>query len=138
MDLSLLATKTQIPPQPHVTIVRPELADVLERSAAQYKLTLITAPAGYGKTTLLSQWAHATRLPIVWFSIDEEDNEWQRFLRYLVAAWAEVQPDIMNSSLGLCLGDMAPEKEAVLTAFINAAAELRCPSTLYLSLMIIT
>lgn len=124
MDLSFLATKTQIPAQPQAAVPRLRLTKMLERSVEQYKLTLIAAPAGYGKTTLLSKWARATPLPVAWLSIDEEDNELGRFLRYLVAAWAEVQPDIMASKLGLLLGDMAPDREAVLAAFINAAAEL--------------
>jgi len=93
---------------------RARLDDALERGIPHYKLVLISAPAGYGKTTLLSQWAHASRFPVAWLSVAEEDNDPERFLRYLLTAWEEVQPGIRESPLGLLLGAMSPDREAVL------------------------
>jgi len=58
---------------------------------------LISAPAGYGKTTLLSHWAQANRFPVAWLSISEEDNDLDRFLRYLFSGWEEVQPGLRES-----------------------------------------
>jgi LuxR family transcriptional regulator, maltose regulon positive regulatory protein len=124
MDTTLLATKVRVPPQPHRLVHRPRLIDALERGIPQYKLIHISAPAGYGKTTLLSQWAHSSQFLVGWLSINEEDNDQERFLRYLLRAWETVQPGIMESKLGLLLGSMMPEREAVLSAFINAADEL--------------
>jgi LuxR family maltose regulon positive regulatory protein len=121
MDALLLATKLQIPPQPQRAVRRPRLIDALERDIPHYKLVLIAAPAGYGKTTLLSQWAYASRFPVVWLSISEEDNDLERFFRYLLAGWEEVQSGISESPLGLLLGAMSPDREAILAAFINAA-----------------
>jgi LuxR family maltose regulon positive regulatory protein len=127
MDTFLLSTKLRIPPQPHRVVRRPRLVDALERDILQYKLLLVSAPAGYGKTTLLSQWAHTSRFPVAWLSINAEDNDPDRFLRYLLAAWQQVQPTVSESSLGLLLGAMSPDREAVLSAFINAADDAPDP-----------
>ena len=88
MDTLLLATKLRIPPQPHHTVRHTRLIDALERGIPHYKLILISAPAGYGKTTLLAQWAHASSFPIAWLSVGEEDNDLERFLRYLLTGWS--------------------------------------------------
>lgn len=97
-----------------------------------YKLTLVTAPAGYGKTTLLAQWAQASRHPVAWLSLDEEDNDAERFFRYLLAAWEKVQPGLLESELGLLLSDMVPNMEAVLAAFINVASDIPNPTVIVL------
>jgi LuxR family maltose regulon positive regulatory protein len=121
MQPSLLATKLQIPPEPLHAVRRARLIDALEQGIPHHKLALLSAPAGYGKTTLLAQWAHASRFQVAWLSISEEDNDVERFLRYLLTAWEGVQPGIRESPLGLLLGGVAPNREAVLSAFINAA-----------------
>ena len=125
MDSYLLATKLRVPPQPYRAVQRPRLADTLEREIPHYKLIWISAPAGYGKTTLLSQWAQRSHFPVVWLSASEEDNDLTHFFRYLLAGWEEIQPGIRDSQLGLILGAMEPENEAILTAFINVAND--CP-----------
>lgn len=127
MDSLLLVTKLQIPLQPQRAVRRPRLIDALERSIPHYKLSLISAPAGYGKTTLLAQWAHASRFPVAWLSINEEDNDLERVLRYLLAAWEKVQPGVKESPLGLLLGSMAPDSAAVLSAFLNVANDAPNP-----------
>jgi LuxR family maltose regulon positive regulatory protein len=124
MDTFLLATKLRIPPQPHHALGRPRLVDALERGIPHYKLILISAPVGYGKTTLLAQWAHASRFPIAWLSISEEDNDILRLLRYLLAAWEQVQPGVRDSPVGLLLGGMSPDRQAALSAFINVANDV--------------
>ena len=121
MDSFLLTTKLRIPLQPHRAVSRSRLIEALERGLPHAKFVLLSAPAGYGKTTLLSQWARASRLPVVWLSLGEEDNDLERFLRYLLAGWEVVQPSISESPLGLLLEGMSPDSEAVLIAFINAA-----------------
>jgi LuxR family maltose regulon positive regulatory protein len=119
--VSFLFTKLRIPPQPQHGVRRTRLLDALERDIPHSKLVLLSAPAGYGKTTLLSQWASASRFSIAWLSLDEEDNDLERFLRYLLASWETVQPRISESPLGLLLRAMSPDREAVLPAFVNAA-----------------
>ena len=124
MDDSLLATKLQIPQLPPYVIQRTWLVEALEAGIPHYKLILLAAPAGYGKTTQLAQWAQTSRIPIIWLSLDEGDNDSIRFLRYLLVGWKNVQPMINGSPLDLLLGAMSPDNEAVLAAFINAANEL--------------
>jgi len=105
-------------------VPRNQLVDALERNIVGYKLVLLSAPAGYGKTTLLSQWAHATKIRVAWLSLSGEDNDPERFLRYLFAAWQEVQPGLGDSPLGVLLSAITPDRDAVLAAFINSANEL--------------
>src|SRR5215212_11566707 len=121
---SALATKIQIPPQTHRVVRRARLVDALEQGIPDHKLVLISAPAGYGKTTLLAQWAHTSSLRVAWLSLGEEDNDPDRFFRYLLAAWETVHPGIRESPLGLLLGVLEPDRDAVLSAFINVANDL--------------
>ncbi len=124
MNSFILETKLRIPPQLHHGLPRPRLIDSLEHALPFYKLILIAAPAGYGKTTFLAQWARSSRFPVAWLSLGEEDNDIERFFRYLITAWEEVQPDIRESPLGTLLGAMSPDSEAVLSAFINLAGDV--------------
>jgi LuxR family maltose regulon positive regulatory protein len=127
MAAPLLTTKPQIPPlTPHET-PRPRLVDALECSVLSHKLVLLATPAGYGKTTLLAQWARVTGLSVVWLTLDQGDNDLERFLRYLLAGWEKVQPGMKESKLGLLLSGMAPDSESVLAAFINVANETPNP-----------
>src|SRR5687768_1900898 len=123
MDAFLLATKVQIPPQPHRAVGRARLNEALEREILHYKIILFSAPAGYGKTTFLSQWAHSSRLPVAWLSLSEEDNDFDRFFRYLLTAWEKIQPEVGSSQLGLLLGGLMPDHKAVLSAFVNIAQD---------------
>jgi LuxR family transcriptional regulator, maltose regulon positive regulatory protein len=127
MQPSLLATKLRIPPQHHAVVHRARLIDAVERNLPRYKLILLSAPAGYGKTTLLAQWAKSSRFPVAWLSLGVQDNDLERFLRYLLAAWSEVQPDVLESTAGLLLGAMTPDSEAVLSALIHVASDLPVP-----------
>src|SRR5215207_1221094 len=124
MQSSALATKIQIPPQTHRVVRRARLVDALEHGIPSHKLVLISAPAGYGKTTLLAQWAHTSSLRVAWLSLDQEDNDPDRFFRYLLAAWETVQPDSRESPLGLLLGALEPDRDAILSAFVNVANDL--------------
>lgn len=106
---------------------RKKNADTLENEIAHYKLVSISAAAGYGKTTFLAQWAAASRLPVAWLSISNEDNNLADFLRYLLLGWEQIQPGIRESPLGLRLGAESPDPDAVLAAFINVANKLSEP-----------
>lgn len=130
MDTQLLATKLWTPPPPRRLVARARLEGILEREVPAHKLTLLSAPAGYGKTTLLSAWARSSDCRIVWLSISEEDNDFARFFRYLLSGWQALQPEVLGSPLGLLLGSMAPDRDAVLTAFINVAGQALEPLTI--------
>jgi LuxR family maltose regulon positive regulatory protein len=91
----LLTTKVQMPPLPSKTVLRRHLYQALDRGlGAHVRVTLISAPAGYGKTTLLSAWARDRDLPTAWLSISEDDNDPARFVAYLLAALRAAEVDV--------------------------------------------
>src|SRR4051794_4081313 len=96
----ILATKLYIPPPPPRVVVRPRLIERLNEGQ-QRKLTLISAPAGFGKTTLISAWAATGDRKVAWLSLEEEDSDPTRFLTYLVAALRTVAPNLGDEVLGL-------------------------------------
>ena len=127
MNMNLLKSKIQIPIHSRKNVSRPRLRDVLKREVIHHKLTLISAPAGFGKTTLLSDWAISSKSPIAWLSIDGEENTVEYFLRYLLAAWETIQPNIMETSLSILLESQKPDIKSVLYAFTNAVVDTPHP-----------
>jgi LuxR family transcriptional regulator, maltose regulon positive regulatory protein len=121
---SLILTKVNTPQAAGGTIQRPRLVEALEAGLPLSRLVLLAAPAGYGKTTLLSQWARTSQFPVAWLSLSEEENDLERFLRYIFRAWEGVQPEIRESVLGVLLEGSMPLIESVLAAFINLANEI--------------
>ena len=85
MSPELLSTKLFTPPVRKNLVPRPRLIERLNEGL-EGKLTLISAPAGFGKTTLVSEWLAGCERPVAWLSLDEGDNDPARFLTYLVAA----------------------------------------------------
>jgi hypothetical protein len=88
------------------------------------KLTLISAPAGFGKTTLLSQWVHLRSegtppLQVAWLSLDEGDNDPARFLAYLIAALQKVEENFGAGALGTLQSPQPPPMEELLAVLIN-------------------
>src|SRR5258708_1908528 len=82
---SILATKLYIPPLRPNVVLRPRLIERLNEGLHR-KLTLIAAPAGFGKTTLVSAWVEGIDRPTAWLSLDEGENDPTRYLAYLVTA----------------------------------------------------
>ena len=91
MSVELLATKLYAPPARKSLVLRPRLTQKLN-TGLDRKLTLISAPAGFGKTTLLAHWIRQLNVPTAWVSLDEADNELFRFLSYLVFALKKLEP----------------------------------------------
>ncbi len=83
------------------------------------KLTLVAAPAGYGKTTLLSEWVRQADAATAWLSLDINDNDPARFLSYLVAALRKLEPSLGHAVLTTLKSPQIPPTEAVLTPLIN-------------------
>ena len=125
MGITLLESKLHIPVRPREIVPRVHLRNTLKDRITHFRLVLVSAPAGYGKTTLLAEWARTSSLPVAWLSITKEEDEVERFLRYLFAAWEGVQPDIVETPLGILLGSNSPDIKAVLSAFLNAASQLQ-------------
>jgi LuxR family maltose regulon positive regulatory protein len=87
------------------------------------RLTLISAPAGFGKTTLLSEWAAGCGQPVAWLSLDDGDNDPARFLTYLIAALQKARPDVGKTALQMLHSPQPPPIETALTILINEIAE---------------
>ena len=116
MPASILATKLYIPPPRPGIVPRPRLVERLnEGLAAGRKLTLISASAGFGKTTLVSEWIAGCKRPVAWLSLDEGDNDPTSFLTYLVAA---LQTIAANIGKGV-QSPQPPSTESLLTALLN-------------------
>ena len=91
--LRILPTKLFVPRRRQAAVVRSRLVARIEEGAPR-PLTLVVAPAGFGKTTLVTHWIDATRMPVAWLSLDAADNDPLRFLSYVLAAVARVRPDV--------------------------------------------
>ena len=131
MDTPLLLTKLRIPPARPNRVSRPHLCERLNAGASQ-KLTLISAPAGFGKTTLLSEWSDQSGLPVAWLSLDAGDNDPARFLSYCVAALQIVHADLGAAALALLGARQRSPIESVLTILINDIATVAQPFALVL------
>jgi LuxR family maltose regulon positive regulatory protein len=118
MSAPILATKLYIaPPRPKV-VLRPRLIERLNEDLHR-KLTLVSAPAGFGKTTLVSEWVAGCERPAAWLSLDEGDNDPTRFLTYLVAALQTISADIGAGALAVLQSPQPPSTESILTALLN-------------------
>jgi LuxR family maltose regulon positive regulatory protein len=130
MSIPLLATKLHIPPLRPDFVPRRRLLDRLE-AGLRRKLILISAPAGFGKTTLLSEWHTSPQgqaLSLTWVLLDEQDNDPNRFWSYVLAALETVRPGTSESAGRLlqtlpapsaATGDRSRSLQNVLTALVN-------------------
>lgn len=131
---SLVSTKLRPSQARPKLVARPRLTDRLEREAAR-KLTLISAPAGFGKTTLLVEWLReraGSEGSVAWLSLDEGDNDPTRFLSYVVAALRSVEGEIGEGVLSALRSPEPPHIEAITAALINELAALPEELTLIL------
>ena len=142
MSTPLLATKLYIPSSRQNVVRRSRLTERLN-AGLHGKLTLISAPAGFGKTTLLTSWLaerqkeegkrqneptapdllpfHFALLPsqVAWLSLDEGDSDPTRFLTYLVAALQTIAPTIGAGVVAVLQSPQPPPTEVLLTALLN-------------------
>ncbi|MCP4164876.1 MAG: hypothetical protein GY759_03150 [Chloroflexi bacterium] len=124
MPASLLTTKLFIPLIRPSVVARPRLTLQLNEGLHQ-KLTLVSAPAGFGKTTLLSEWIVDRldpKIRVAWLSLDENDNDPTRFLTYSIAALQTIDADIAIGALRALQSPQPPPTETALTSLINEIA----------------
>ena len=131
--MPLLTTKLYIPSQRPNLVLRPRLMARLEDALRlRRQLTLVSAKAGSGKTTLVSEWLHGQERRATWLSLDANDNDPQRFIRYLVAALQQLDSQIGQTALSQLALSPLPQAEAVVETLINDLAGSVTPFTLVL------
>lgn len=131
MSTIILKTKLYIPRLQSKIVLRPRLIERLNRGI-HLKSTLISAPAGYGKTTLLSEWISNCERPVAWLSLDEGHNEVTSFLAYLIAALQTVEAGIGAGGLKALHSPQPPSTESILTVLINEIEAIPNPFILVL------
>lgn len=119
----LLITKLQVPPLPPHCVPRPILEQRLN-VAMQNKLTLLSAPAGFGKTMALSAWASHCPWPVLWISLDESNNDPVSFWTYVIAALENIQAGMGEHILALLRSEQTFPIKSVITVLINAIAAI--------------
>ncbi len=127
MSTPLLATKLFPPTAGPVLLPRPRLERIVAE-ATRRPLTLVVAPAGYGKTTLVTRWIESTDARVAWLSLDAADDDAQRFWEYLVFALAAVAPEAVEEAR-LRLEAVDPDLETVAVSVLNGFADPSTPRT---------
>jgi LuxR family transcriptional regulator, maltose regulon positive regulatory protein len=114
----LLATKLHVPRPRAQLVLRSHLIERLQQGAER-ALTLVSAPAGFGKTTLLAQWLMESSTPVAWLSLEAEDNDSTRFLSYVIAALQTLDTQIGTTALAMLHTPQPPSPEVVLAVLTN-------------------
>jgi len=117
-QVPLLVTKLRIPPTRAKMVLRPRLTERLNEGMKR-KLTLVQAPAGFGKTTLLSEWGRQSKSPVAWVSLDKGDNDPVRFCAYFLAALQTIQAGIGGDVRSLLHSPQPAPIQNILTVLIN-------------------
>lgn len=123
MNSPLLLTKFHIPLLGSALVKRDRLIEQLNRDIGS-KLILISAPAGFGKTTLLSEWSHQAAMPVGWLSLDEEDNNLVRFWTYFITALQQSHSEVGKSTLAMLHSIEPTSFESFLIPLINDIIKL--------------
>ena len=130
----LVETKLYAPKPRRAVVPRPRLIDLLQRGIDR-QLTLISAPAGFGKTTLLAEWLAATNeraRSSAWVSIDPSDNRPMTFWSYVIAALRTVSPDVGATTMPLLQGPQPPPTASILATLVNELSATSAPAVLVL------
>jgi LuxR family transcriptional regulator, maltose regulon positive regulatory protein len=114
----LLRTKFFVPPIRSSQIARPRLSELIDRGL-DCAIILVSAPAGYGKTTLVSNWLKEKNIPSAWLSLDAGDNDPIRFLQYMIAALATLAPNLEAEAFGMLQGVQITQLENIINLLVN-------------------
>lgn len=123
MIAPLLSTKFSKPLHRPDLIPRARLIERLDQGSAG-KLILICAPAGFGKTTIMSLWEQQNRSPSAWLALDADDNQVVRFLVYMITAFQAIAPEVGQTALAMLQSTQSSSLEVVLTVLINELSSL--------------
>lgn len=124
MPRTLVQTKLYIPPLRPNLVPRPHLFDKINAGLSG-KLTLVSAPAGFGKSTLLSHWISQSEINFCWVTLEEKDNDIIRFLAYFIAALQTIDVAVGDQLLSLFHSSQQEQVEAVLVPLINQVAQTK-------------
>jgi LuxR family transcriptional regulator, maltose regulon positive regulatory protein len=114
----MLLTKLHIPPAGNNTVHRSELFEKLNAGLSR-KLILISAPAGFGKTTVVSDWIDQNKIPAAWFSLDNGDNDPVDFLSYIISGIQSIHTTFGQGALKLLNSPNKPSGESIASLLIN-------------------
>ncbi|WP_152669183.1 hypothetical protein [Paenibacillus sp. DMB20] len=131
MTIPIISTKLYIPPLRTISVPRSRLTGRLSEGLHR-KLTLVSASAGFGKTTLVCEWLAECKRPAAWLSLDEGDNDPIRFLIYLLAALRTIVPNMDEGVFATLQSPQPPPLESMLTALSNEIATYPDPIILVL------
>jgi LuxR family maltose regulon positive regulatory protein len=131
MDDSIISAKIHIPLPRPALVERPRLIEQLNQGC-QAKLTLISAPAGYGKSSLVSEWTHKNIFPVTWLTLDKLDNDVARFIKYFIATLKRFKPPFGDTILPLLDSPQIPSRQNLLGGLINELSSLNGPHILVL------
>jgi LuxR family maltose regulon positive regulatory protein len=129
--MPILRTKLFIPPTRKELVHRQRLLNRLSQGMER-KLTLVSGPAGFGKTTLLSTWVTELQHPVGWISLDGADNDWNRFVTFLIQGLQTISDGIANDIIEMFSSAKSQESDAIITYLINQIAEIQTPFWLVL------
>jgi LuxR family maltose regulon positive regulatory protein len=121
--LPFLRTKISIPAPRPTRVERTRLTERIN-AGMQRALTLVVAPAGFGKTTLIADWARAASMPVAWLSLERTDHTPDRFLSYLIHTLQQISPKTGQTALAMLHSGQALTGEAILFSLINDLSEL--------------
>jgi len=121
--LTPLKTKICVPPLRSGWISRSRLGKRMDEGFGR-KLTLLSAPAGFGKTTLLVDWIHKHKIPAAWFSVDKGDNAPQHFLTYVILGLQSLEADTGEAALTMLQSPQPPPIESILINLLNDVSRI--------------
>jgi LuxR family maltose regulon positive regulatory protein len=122
---NILKTKLFIPRIPEKLVERKRVLEKLDLGVTR-RLTLISAPAGYGKTTLLGSWVRRCPYPVAWLSLDANDNDPSHFIKYLAAALESVLPEQTNPQESQLPSSIFPFSSGSATSFLSSQLNQLC------------
>lgn len=131
VGIPLIQTKLNRPPLPTDLVARPRLTDLLD-CQPQRPLTLVSAPAGYGKSTLLSSWAEALDCPVAWVSLDEHDSDFTVFISYVLGALQTIYPTAGVDTWALIQRSELPPQATISRSLINELNQIAADFVLVL------
>ena len=130
-DLSVVRAKLHAPRIPSDLVCRDRLHELLAKNPGR-PFTLVSAPAGYGKSTLVAHWLTAANLPGTWFSLEESDNDVRQFLTYVIAAVRKLSRKSCGTTLSLLRAPELPPLALLREQLSNDLDAIRKPFLLVL------